>query len=161
MMWKTVYTGPMARVLALQATLEGNGFTTYVPDQNMKTIYPFYTGLNCLDVQLQVPDVDVERAAEAVLELHVDEGDSTTGVNGAPDAESADTIPEHTELRRFGIRACFAALLFSPLGLLLASMYLLDARVYTPRPKAHWAVVFAWWVALLGTLGWGFFLFAR
>lgn len=156
MNWKTIYTGPMARVLPLQAALEGNGFLTYIADQNMKTIDPFATGLNCLDVQLQVPEIDLGPVAAALQELESGEGDAPEVAPEETSQESEDL----SKLRRFGVRACFAALLFSPLGLILTTMYLMQSRYHDPRPKAHWAVHFAWWVSLFGSFPWTWFLFS-
>jgi hypothetical protein len=65
--WVTVFTGPPLEVELMQGRLEAEGFLAFQPDRLTKTVDPFITGPNPLEVRLQVPD-DAASAARALIE---------------------------------------------------------------------------------------------
>ncbi len=62
--FETVYSGALGVAKTVQATLESAGFSTFIPQENMKTLDPFNTGANCLTVAVQVSSNDAEAVRE-------------------------------------------------------------------------------------------------
>jgi hypothetical protein len=129
--WITVYNGPMWQVLALEGKLEAEGFTTFVPDRNIKTIDPFITGAGALTIDLMVPQ-DSAEAARTVLARH-------GGSEALPDEDAAAPeveLPKAEQLRRLGVRIrwCTLLLLTAPYGLYLAFYYVRAVKRLHIRP---------------------------
>src|SRR6185436_7687325 len=64
--WIPVFSGPVWQALGVQARLEAEGFTTFVPDTNVRTIDPFITGGDAFALDVLVPEDAVEAAREVV-----------------------------------------------------------------------------------------------
>ncbi|MCA8961559.1 MAG: DUF2007 domain-containing protein [Planctomycetes bacterium] len=149
--WTVIRTGPIAEVTVLQAVLESEGIPTFVPDQNMKVIDPFITGINAFDVRLMVPRCDAERAVERLRDpsetspeaMEYEEWPDAWGEE-PDDAADGESSPEgessrlrDLEARGRRIRWASIALVSSPIALAMAPVYLLETRQLSTRPRGH------------------------
>ena len=126
----TVYVGPHARVAVLEGLLAAVGIPSFVPDRMLKTIDPFITGANPLDLRLQVP---TQFVARTLTLLATDE--TVTRDEAERDPEAARSL----EVTRLGRRIRFAALFgfTSPFALAYARRYLREARALPEPPAMH------------------------
>lgn len=132
----TVYYGPIWKILLIEGRLEAEGIPVLVPDRMIKTIDPFITGSNSLDLRLQVPS----KYADAARALLAEEEDEERHAEELPPADA-----EVLELTRLGRRICFAVLIpfTSPWALWYAPEYLRRAAALDVKPRGHWLVLAA------------------
>lgn len=147
----TVYSGPVWRVLLLEGRLEAEGIPALVPDRIIKTIDPFITGANALELRLQVPSRHLA-AARAVI---------------AEDAPEPRAIPETDpdalrarEVAALGRRIRWAAWFgfTSPFALSYALRYFREAVALPQPPPGHRLTIAAIPIAILTGIAFVFWL---
>lgn len=124
--WITVHVAGLWEAQALAATLQAAGVPAYVPDVGIKTTQPFYTGANSLQAEIQVAELDVDRAREILDARDV-----------AGDADAPE--PTRSDLDRLGTRIRWASLytVTAPIALYLAVRYFRECHSAAKRPEAH------------------------
>lgn len=132
---ETVLLGSWAEVLVLQAALEDQGIQTFIPNQNIKTIDPYITGMNALDVRLQVPRLQFPLAAEALTRLREEKQEGH-------DPELLFPV------EALGRRVRWATLILPPVGLVFGILYLLKTRPMQTKPIHHGRTLAAVWICL-------------
>lgn len=164
---RSVFTGTIGEVTAMQATLSAQGFETFIEQEMTKTLDPFVTGGNVFAVTLSAP-ADQAPAIEAALREMKERGPATDV--GAPqeperlreedDEESAseDAAPTLAELEALGrrIRWCTFETLLAPIALMLGATYLAGTYGRARMPARHGLTLVALVIALveLGALLW-------
>lgn len=166
---KTVFVGSFSGALALQAALAARGLETFILDEMVKTIDPFITGGNALDVRLQAP-ADREKDTVAVIrELHRDPGvlqeGAATAVEGGSAGEPEPVLTEKeddigqcpdpllAEVEDLGARVRWASLVgvIGPLGIAYGLRYFLKAERLSRRPRQHGINVVAFFLCIVWT----------
>lgn len=130
----TVYAGPVWRVLLLEGEFAAEGIPCLVPDRMIKTIDPFITGANALDLRLQVPAEHAE-AARALIAAHAAEKSAAP----PPAPEDARAL----EVARLGRRIRWASLFgfTAPIAFYYAPRYFREAAALTDLPAEHrWTI---------------------
>ena len=145
--WVTVFTGSFSQVLSMRTLVEGEGILTWVPDETMKTVDPFVTGVNPLGMELRVPETEVDRVGRMLADMR-----RAAGPAAAP-VEPTDT--ERVVQQGVVVRWCFVfAVLGWIAGTWLGWRYLAAARRLEKPPPSHGLTVTLWLlqVALLITV---------
>ena len=138
----TIYAGAPWRVALIEAELAAEGVPCFVPDRLTKTLDPFITGSNALDLRLEVPE-NFAADARAIL--------------AAWEAETENTPPEDPaeararEVAKMGMRIRWAALFWitSPFALYYALPYLRAVAALGCKPRGHRLTIAAMPLALL------------
>ncbi|MGE3164024.1 MAG: hypothetical protein AB7O52_03905 [Planctomycetota bacterium] len=148
---------PLATAGMFRALLEDEGVPTFVPDEFMKTIDPFITGVSPLDVCLQVPAPAATRALEVLREHRAAAQVELQPSPTTPEGDTNDQEPvqdaEESELSSVGRSIRWASVLSitwpitCPIALIRAPAYFVGVRRLGRRPIHHkltvWATVWA------------------
>jgi hypothetical protein len=149
--WETVYAGPQWQVAMFQGLLEGEGITTFTPDQITKTVDPFITGGNALTARLQVPSPEATAARELLAAVRA----AAPEAAGDSPQETAETPEE--EVEGYGRRTRWAAVLVftAPAAIVFGIGYILACREHGLRARQHGLVVAAMALAIVLTASLG------
>lgn len=140
--WVTIFMGEPWRVALLEGELESAGILTLVPDRVIKTIDPFITGANALDLRLQVPAFQQTAALDLLAQAELE--------RPAPEALTPDEawlVRKNAEGRRLRFAALFPFTI--PLVPWLAWRYFSGWRGGARKPAGHGFTVFALGYSLL------------
>ena len=145
-----VFHGPMVEAMVIRSVLDAHGFTTHIEGEALKTLHPFLTGANALDVRLLASSEDMPGIAEVLPEMR----------SAHDPAEHRSTDLE--KLEALGVRtrwACVASAIavvapvhmssvsalilvcLLPIALTLGVKYLERARRVADRPRFHGVTV--------------------
>lgn len=147
----TIFTGSMPEAMSLHAALRAEGFDAFLPDETIKTVDPFITGMNALSMRVAVPADQVEEAEEAIRELRAEKAEpsGTETEAAAPrDAEDAEDAAAEApapageaEVEKLASRVGWAFCLFPPLGVWLGIRYLLASARLERTARHHGRVL--------------------
>ncbi len=137
----TIFTGSMAEALSLHAALRAEGFDAFLPDQTIKTVDPFITGMDALSMRISVPADQVEEARQAIRDLRAAGPAAPDGEPGAsPPEEDALPAPE-AEVEKLASRMGWAFCLFPPIGVYLGIRYLIASARLERTSRHHGRVL--------------------
>lgn len=137
---ETVFVGPYAQALTLQASLAAAGLQTFLPDQMMKAIDPFITGANPLGAKLLAPTAYAKETREAIEQWRTQNTNSSTLEN---DEEETAVDPIEESLVSMGKKIWFCALfgITAPLGLYWAFRYAKLLPMAKNKPPQFWIAI--------------------
>lgn len=129
----TVFSGPLGMALTTRTVLESAGFSPFIAGEHMKTLDPFDTGANALEVAVQVPAREPVAATE-----FLGGREPETTLTEEDEAEE----PGAGECQRVRQRIMWAFLAqmlccLIPFPLLFAPRYLRLAASLPARPAGH------------------------
>lgn len=154
--FETVFVGPPSEAYVARSVLDDLGFLTHIANANIKMIDPFVTGLNPLDVRLQVPRSDAERASRALREAR-GEGGRGERLRESTGEYDPDLVAGLDDLSR-RIRWATVSLFLAPVAALLGLLYIMRTLPLQTRPAHHGftmtAIVVSWTVWLLVIAAW-------
>lgn len=126
--WTTVFAGAMSEAIVCEGLLESNGIPSRILDQNIKIIDPFITGGSALQVEVQTPSNETDRARELLAWRPPRLTDERDRVD-----------PEQERLEKVGqrIRWSSITMLTAPYALWLAPGYFLGVRRLGRDPRNY------------------------
>lgn len=77
-----VASGSWTEILALRGALGARGLKTYIVDENMKQVDPFYLGGNAFVVTLRAPAASKEAIDAAIAALRAEARETTAEADG-------------------------------------------------------------------------------
>jgi hypothetical protein len=153
--WVRVFSGSFPKALALRASLEASGVRTRVPDEVMKVMDPFITGIDPLSVQILVPWDDVELAKEVMTsETASAAADGAAQVKGDDASRRGASEPVDVEQLGRRVRWCFVLPVYGWLmGMAVGFRYLKASREVRVLPDGHGGTLLIWATQIALLLG--------
>lgn len=124
-----VFHGPLSEATILRGALAARGLETLISNEVIKSLHPFVTGANALDVELVAPESDAESVRSEIEKLR--------GGEFCLEGES-DSEPLHRSDalgRRVRWSVCCVATI--PVGAVLGFHYLSSFTDSDTRPRYH------------------------
>jgi hypothetical protein len=153
--WVKIFSGSFPKALALRASLEASGVRTRVPDEIMKVMDPFITGIDPLSVEILVPWDDVELAKEVMTSESASAAEDGAAQAGVDDAVRQGA-PEPVDAEQLGrrVRWCFVLPIYGWLmGMAVGWRYLKASREARMLPDGHGVTLLIWAAQIVLLLG--------
>jgi hypothetical protein len=150
--WVRIFSGSFPKALALRASLEAAGVRTRIPDEVMKVMDPFITGIDPLSVQILVPWDDVELAKEVMAP----DGEAADDERADGDGSQADGSQQPLDVEQLGrrVRWCFVLPVYGWLmGMVMGWRYLKASREARLLPDGHGVTLLIWAAQIVLLLG--------